>query len=62
MVDESEKNALSSEQIVFDEEYSVKMTGQLDDEKEELIKDEKLESILEKEFLEQDKKLEKALE
>ena len=52
MVDESEKNALSSEQIVFDEEYSVKLSGQLDDEKEELIKDEKLESILEKEFLE----------
>ena len=35
------------------------MTGE---NKEEPIKDEKLESILEKEFLEQDKKLEKALE
>lgn len=36
MADESDKNALSSEKIVFDEEYSVKMTG----EKGELIKDE----------------------
>ena len=33
-----------------------------DDDKEELIKGDQLESILEKEFLEQDKKIEKALE
>lgn len=71
MIDESEKNALSTEQIIFDDEqYAIKMSEPKkspdtildDDDKEELIKGDHLESILEKEFLEQDKKIEKALE
>ena len=65
MVDESVEDKT---EIVFDEEqpeantFKLEKMNQLLQKKEELIKDDQLEQILEKEFLEQDKKIEKALE